>query len=93
MNTKVKNALFCALFPEEFNRVVNCTFAKDVWDALEITRKGTSQVKAAYIQMLTTKLENIKICLKNHLQNSIPSYKILPMLLLVSEKFFLRIWN
>ena len=52
LNDKAKNALFCILSQEEFNRVVNCNTAKEVWDTLETTHKGTGQVKIAKIQML-----------------------------------------
>ncbi|GAV61116.1 UBN2 domain-containing protein, partial [Cephalotus follicularis] len=36
----------------EFNRVSSCIFAKEMWDRLEVTYKGTNQVKYAKISML-----------------------------------------
>lgn len=39
----------------------NNASAKVVWDTLETTHEGTSQVKVAKVKMLTTKLENIKM--------------------------------
>ena len=61
LNAKVKNSLYCALSQEEFNRVVNCNMAKEVWDTLKTTHEGTDQVKIAKIQMLTSKFEDIKM--------------------------------
>ena len=61
LNAKAKNSLYCALSQEEFNRVVNCNTAKEVWDTLETTHEGTNQVKIAKIQMLTSKFEDIKM--------------------------------
>ena len=40
LNVKAKNALYCSLSQEEFNRVVNCNTAKEVWDTLETTHEG-----------------------------------------------------
>lgn len=56
-----KKFLFCPLSPKEFNRVVNCSTAKEVRDILKTTHGGTSQVKIAKIQMLTSKLDNFKM--------------------------------
>ena len=61
MHAKEKNALFCALSQEEFNSVVNCTMAKEVWGTLKTTHEGTDQVKFAKIHMLTSKFEDIKM--------------------------------
>jgi len=61
LNAKAKNSLYCALSQEEFNRVVNCNSAKEVWETLETTHEGTDQVKIAKIQMLTSKFEDIKM--------------------------------
>ena len=61
LNAKAKNSLYCALSQEEFNRVVNCNTAKEIWDTLETTHEGTNQVKVAKIQMLSTKYEELKM--------------------------------
>ena len=53
MSAKAKNALF--------NRVVNCSTTKEVWDTLEATHEGTNQVKMAKIQMLVSKLESSRM--------------------------------
>ena len=39
------NTLFCSLSHKEFNRISICTAAKEIWDTLEVTYKGTGQVK------------------------------------------------
>ena len=45
VNFKAINTLYCALNPNKFNRISTCTRAKEIWDKLKITHKGTSQVK------------------------------------------------
>ena len=45
LNTKAMNLLYCALNPNEFNRVSTCSSTKKIQDTLEITHEGTSQVK------------------------------------------------
>lgn len=39
------NILYCCLNTDEFNGISMCFSAKDIWDALEDTHEGTSQVK------------------------------------------------
>ena len=57
LNAKALNALFCALSPGEFDRVSSCTTAKEVWEKLEVTHEGTSQVKESKINMLMHEYE------------------------------------
>ena len=42
LNAKALNALFCALSPNEFDRVSSCATAKEVWEKLEVTHEGTN---------------------------------------------------
>ncbi|MCQ7416375.1 hypothetical protein NP118_23500, partial [Salmonella enterica] len=61
LNAKAINCLFCALNEIEYNRVSICKTAKEIWDKLEITHEGTSQVKETKIDMLVHQYEMFKI--------------------------------
>ncbi|GKV50243.1 hypothetical protein SLEP1_g56955 [Rubroshorea leprosula] len=52
INNKAINMLQCALNPMEFHRVSGCDTAKEMWDMLEVTHEGTSQVKKSKINRL-----------------------------------------
>ncbi|GAV74246.1 LOW QUALITY PROTEIN: UBN2 domain-containing protein, partial [Cephalotus follicularis] len=45
LNSKAKHVLFCAVGPNEFNRISSYDSAKEMWDLLEVTYEGTNQVK------------------------------------------------
>ncbi|GAV81203.1 UBN2 domain-containing protein, partial [Cephalotus follicularis] len=57
LNSKGKHVLFCAVGPNEFNRISSCDSAKEMWDLLEITYEGTNQVKESKISMLVHEYE------------------------------------
>ncbi|GAV79944.1 UBN2 domain-containing protein, partial [Cephalotus follicularis] len=57
LNSKAKHVLFCAIDPNEFNRISSCDSAKEMWDLLEITYEGTNQVKESKISMLVHEYE------------------------------------
>jgi hypothetical protein len=61
LNCKGMSSLYCALDPNEFNRVSGYDSAKEIWDKLEITYEGTSQVKESKMSMLVHKYESIYI--------------------------------
>ncbi|KAL6499603.1 hypothetical protein OROGR_027513 [Orobanche gracilis] len=56
-NCKATQLLYCALNPEEVNRISSCDSAREIWKILEITHKGTSQVKETKINMLLHEYE------------------------------------
>ncbi|GAV74107.1 LOW QUALITY PROTEIN: zf-CCHC domain-containing protein/DUF4219 domain-containing protein/UBN2 domain-containing protein, partial [Cephalotus follicularis] len=56
LNSKAKHVLFCAVGPNEFNRISSCDSAKEMWDLLEVTYEGTNQVKKK-ISMLVHEYE------------------------------------
>ena len=60
-NDEALNSIFHSLSTEEFNRVSRCEIAKDAWDVLETTHKGTEIVKSSKVQMLISKFEEIKM--------------------------------
>ena len=44
-NSKVLNAIFCGVSPDEFHRISHITIAKEVWQILETTYEGMKKVK------------------------------------------------
>ncbi|XP_065634592.1 uncharacterized protein LOC136069720 [Quercus suber] len=60
-NSKVLNAIFCGISPEEFHRISHITVAKEAWEILEMTYEGTKKVKDTKLQMLTTRFEQLKM--------------------------------
>ncbi|XP_073224814.1 uncharacterized protein [Cicer arietinum] len=44
-NAKVKNIITSAISADEFFRVSNCKTAKEMWDTLQETHEGTTNVK------------------------------------------------
>ena len=44
-NLKAKNIITSALGMNEYFRVSNCRSAKDMWDTLQVTHEGTTDVK------------------------------------------------
>ena len=60
-NRKTLNAIFCGVSPYEFYRISQITIAKEAWQILETTYKGTKKVKDTKLQMLTTCFEELKM--------------------------------
>ena len=60
-NAKAIHTLYCALDVNEFNRIFGCETAKEIWDKLEVTHEGTSQVKESKISILVHKYELFKM--------------------------------
>jgi predicted Zn-dependent protease len=58
-NSKALNA-FNGVDKNMFRMIKQCTVAKDAWDILKIAHEGTTKVKSARLQLLTTKFENLR---------------------------------
>ncbi|VFQ62058.1 unnamed protein product [Cuscuta campestris] len=56
-NAKAINIIYCAVNPNDYRKISCCTTAKEMWDKLEITYKGTDQVREAKIDFLTHEYE------------------------------------
>ncbi|XP_004513815.1 uncharacterized protein [Cicer arietinum] len=56
-NVMAKNIITSALSADEFFRVSNCKTAKDMWDTLQQTHEGTTDVKRARINTLMHEYE------------------------------------
>lgn len=51
-NAKAKKILIYGISPDEYNEVCACLDAKAIWDTLQITHEGTTQVKKDKIDNL-----------------------------------------
>ena len=60
-NSKVLNAIFYGVSPNEFHKISHITIAKEAWEILETTYEGTKKVKDTKLQMLTTQFEELKM--------------------------------
>ena len=60
-NSKALNAIFCGVSLNEFHRISYVTIAKEAWQILEMTSKGTKRLKDTKLQMLTTRFEELKM--------------------------------
>ena len=52
MNAKAKYLLTCALSKSEYDKIISCDSAKEIWDRLQVLYEGTDQVKETKISML-----------------------------------------
>ena len=55
-NSKALNAIFCGVSPDEFRRI-----SQEAWQILETTYEGTKKVKDTKLQVLTTRVEELKM--------------------------------
>ena len=58
-NVRALFSIFNRVCPDEFRKITNHTRAKEAWDILQVTHKGTPTIKVSKLQMLTTKFEII----------------------------------
>ena len=65
-NLKAKNIISSALGMDEYFRVSNCKNAKEMWDALQVTHEGTTNVKRSRINTLTHEYELFRINTLTH---------------------------
>ncbi|XP_057953784.1 uncharacterized protein LOC131148064 [Malania oleifera] len=61
LNFKTKNFLYCAISDEEYNRICRCNTTKEMWEKLQVTYEGTTQVKRSKIYMLVKEYEMFKM--------------------------------
>jgi len=60
-NSNALNVLFNGVDKNMFRLIKQCTMAKDAWEILKTSHEGTTKVKSAKLQLLTTKFENLRI--------------------------------
>ncbi|VFQ98655.1 unnamed protein product [Cuscuta campestris] len=58
---KAINMLYCAVNPDDYQKISCCTTAKEMWDKLEVTYEGTDQVREAKIDFLTQEYEMFRM--------------------------------
>ncbi|XP_070029439.1 uncharacterized protein [Nicotiana sylvestris] len=68
-NFRAKKILVCGIGPEEYNRISTCDTAKEIWEDLQTSHEGTTQVKQSKIDMLTTEYELFKMRDDESIQN------------------------
>jgi len=61
LNSKAQLFLTCALSREEYDRVEECTTAKEIWEALKTHHEGTGHVKEERIDMGVKKFETFEV--------------------------------
>ena len=61
LDAKARSILYCGLTTSEYNRISSCSTAKQIWDRLEVTYEGTSEVKESRIRLLEQKHHNFKM--------------------------------
>ena len=60
-NSRALNALFSTVTNKEFKKISSTETAKEAWNILQTTYKGTKAVKDSKVQRLTTSFEEIKM--------------------------------
>ena len=60
-NLKAKNIITFALVMDEYFRVLNCKNEKEMWDTLQVTHEGITDVKRSRINTLTHEYELYKM--------------------------------
>ncbi|CAL1387968.1 unnamed protein product [Linum trigynum] len=60
-NCKATNLMYRALGLEEYHKVAGCKTAKKIWDKLQVTYEGTSQVKTSWINSLKHQFKLFKM--------------------------------
>ena len=61
MNAKTKYLLTCALSKSEYDKIISCDSAKEIWDILQVLHKGIDQVKETKISILVHQYEIFKM--------------------------------
>ena len=61
MNAKAKYLLTCALCKSEYDKIISCDSAKEIWDRLQVLHEGIDQVKETKISILVHQYEMFKM--------------------------------
>ncbi|VFQ64297.1 unnamed protein product, partial [Cuscuta campestris] len=57
LNARAINFLYCAVNPDDYRKISRCKTANEMWNKLEVTYEGTSQVKDSKFDLLTHEYE------------------------------------
>ena len=61
MNAQAKYLLTCALSKSEYDKIILCDSAKEIWDRLQVLHEGINQVKDTSISILVHQYEILKM--------------------------------
>lgn len=75
MNATAKKFLIWGLGPDEHTRVKGCKSAKEIWDLLEVTHEGTSDVKRSKIDILLSQYERFEMGNKESIKDMFTRFK------------------
>ncbi|KAH1046497.1 hypothetical protein J1N35_037281 [Gossypium stocksii] len=76
-NAKAMHTLFCALDSDKYSRVSSCLNANEIWDKLEVTHEGISQMKKSKLGILTFNYETFKMNPKEDIQEMSDRFTII----------------
>jgi len=68
-NLKAKNIITSALGINEYFRVSNCSNAKEMWDTLQLTHEGTTDLKRSRVNTLTHEYELFRMNPNENIQS------------------------
>jgi len=68
-NLKTKNIVTSALRIDEYFRISNCMSAKEIWDTLQLTHEGTTDVKRSRINTRTHEYELFRMITNENIQS------------------------
>ncbi|VFQ74654.1 unnamed protein product, partial [Cuscuta campestris] len=57
LNARAINFLYCAVNPDDYQKISRCKTINEMWNKLEVTYEGTSQVMDSKIDLLTHEYE------------------------------------
>lgn len=60
-NSNALNAIFSTVDVDAFKLISTCLIAKEAWQILETNFEGTNKVRLQWLQLLTTKFEEIRM--------------------------------
>ncbi|MGI4673300.1 hypothetical protein ACR2XN_27920, partial [Klebsiella pneumoniae] len=87
-DAKVRHLLHSALDNVMSNKVINCTTAKDIWDALEVRCQGTANIKRNRRNILTQEYEHFEAKSEETMTETFDRfYKLLNDLSLVNKEY------
>ena len=61
LNSKAINIIYCSVSADEFKKLSRCETAKQMWDKLQVTHEGTTELKKSRIDSLMKEYENFQM--------------------------------
>jgi len=60
-NARAERLLYFGLGLDRYTRILECEFAKEIWNSLRVAHEGTNQVKQSRIKLLMRKYELFEV--------------------------------